>query len=68
MKSTIAEAINLGIEPVALILTDEKPKGAVRAQVGKDVVSFTIPFQRFLEMEANIEGSFLEHEPWVSLR
>ena len=40
----------------------------LRAQVGKDVVSFTIPFQRFLEMEANIEGSFLEQEPWVSLR
>lgn len=39
----------------------------LRGQVGKDVVSFT-PFQRFLEMGANIAGSFLEQEPWESLK
>ena len=49
-------------------LTDLSARQYLRAQVGKDVVSFTIPFQRFLEMEANIEGSFLEQEPWVGLK
>jgi len=49
-------------------LMDLSARQCLRAQVGKDVVSFTIPFQRFLEMEANIEGSFLEQEPWVSLK
>lgn len=49
-------------------LTDLSARQYLRAQVGKDVVSFTIPFQRFLEMEANIEGSFLEQEPWVTLK
>ena len=52
----------------AVGLTDLSARQCLRAQVGKDVVSFTIPFQRFLEMEANIEGSFLEQEPWVSLK
>jgi len=49
-------------------LTDLSARQFLRAQVGKDVVSFTIPFQRFLEMEANIEGSFLEQEPWLALK
>ena len=49
-------------------LTDLSARQYLRAQAGKDVVSFTMPFQRFLEMEANIEGSFLEQEPWVALK
>jgi uncharacterized protein (DUF169 family) len=49
-------------------LMDLSARKYLRAQAGGDVVSFTIPFQRFLEMEANIEGSFLEQEPWVGLK
>lgn len=49
-------------------LTDLSARQSMRTQVGRDVVSFTMPFQRFLEMEANIEGSFLEQEPWVTLK
>jgi hypothetical protein len=31
-------------------------------------MSFTIPFKRFLEMEENVTGSFLESETWLSLQ
>jgi uncharacterized protein (DUF169 family) len=49
-------------------LTDLSARQFLRTQVGKDVLSFTIPFRRFQEMEANIGGSFLEQEPWVGLK
>lgn len=49
-------------------LMDLSARQFLRAQLGKEVVSFTIPFQRFLEMESNIEGSFLEQEPWLTLK
>jgi hypothetical protein len=48
-------------------LTDLSARQFLRAQAGKDMVSFTIPFQRFLEMDPNIEGS-LEQEPWLALK
>lgn len=49
-------------------LNDLSARQFLRGQVGKDVLSFTIPFRRFLEMEANIAGSFLEQEPWLALK
>ncbi len=49
-------------------LADLSARQFLRAQVGREVMSFTIPFRRFLEMEGNIQESFLEQEPWVGLR
>ncbi|MBT0651684.1 DUF169 domain-containing protein [Geomobilimonas luticola] len=58
-----------GEHPRCLVgLTDLSARQFLRGQVGKDVLSFTIPFQRFLEMEANVKGSFLEQEPWMELK
>lgn len=37
---------------------------SARKQVDKNVLSFTVPYKMFLEMEANVEGSFLEQEEW----
>lgn len=45
-------------------LTD--PSG--RLHMKKDLLSFAIPWKRFLEMEANAEGSFLTKEAWTKLR
>jgi len=40
----------------------------VRPMVDKNYVSFTVPYQMFLEMEQNISGSFLEKENWSRVR
>lgn len=41
---------------------------SVRKQVDKDILSFTVPYKMFLEMESNVEGSFLEREEWKKVR
>jgi len=53
----------------------EKPRAVVgmtdisaRPHVSPEVMSFTVPFSRFLEMEANVEGSFLQKKAWQKLR
>ena len=45
-------------------LTD--PSG--RLHFSRDLLSFAIPWKRFLEMEANAEESFLTKETWTKLR
>ena len=45
-------------------LTD--PSG--RLHLSRDLLSFSIPWKRFLEMDANAEGSFLTKEAWTKLR
>lgn len=52
-------------QPKAIIgLTDV----SARKQVDKDILSFTVPFKMFLEMESDVEGSFLENEEWLKVR
>lgn len=48
-------------------LIDISARAHMRAQSGSDALTFSIPYGRFLEMEANVAGSFLEQEPWLSL-
>lgn len=49
-------------------LIDLSARQYLRAQAGRDALTFTMPYRRFLEMEANVPGSFLEQEPWQSLK
>jgi uncharacterized protein (DUF169 family) len=41
---------------------------AQRMHVDRELLSFTVPFAMYLEMEASVEGSFLEMEDWQQLR
>ncbi len=53
----------------------EEPKAVVgvtdisaRPFVDPDLLSFTVPFAMFEEMESNVAGSFLEKEAWKKVR
>ena len=48
-------------------LTDLFARKSVRKQLGDDVMTFTVPFRMFKEMEENVEGSFLQEETWKTL-
>jgi uncharacterized protein (DUF169 family) len=39
-----------------------------RVQVDADILSFSVPFRMFKEMEANVPGSFLEKHDWEKVR
>jgi hypothetical protein len=41
---------------------------SARKQVDKDILSFTVPYKMFLEMESNVKGSFLENEEWLKVQ
>jgi uncharacterized protein (DUF169 family) len=52
----------------------ENPKSTIgffdisaRKYIDKNLLTFTIPFKMFREMEANVEGSFLTKEQWLGL-
>lgn len=54
--------------PRAVIgLTDIMAREAVRKQLGKDKLTFSVPFSLYREMEANVHGSFLEKDEWKEL-
>ena len=49
-------------------LTDLSARHAVRTTLGKDVLTFSVPFTLYQEMEHNVPGSFLELDLWKELR
>ena len=55
--------------PRALIgLTDISARNTVRASLGKNPMPFTAPRPLYLEMEQNVDSSFLRRETWRELR
>lgn len=55
-------------EPRAVVgLTDISARKAVRKSLGRDLMSFSVTRDMLQEMEANVEGSFLERHTWQSL-
>ncbi|MBN2538713.1 MAG: DUF169 domain-containing protein, partial [Deltaproteobacteria bacterium] len=55
--------------PRAVIgLTDISARKIVRSQLGRDMFTFAVPLKMFKEMEAHVEGSFLQRENWNALK
>lgn len=48
-------------------MTDISARKYLRGVLGKGLLSFTIPFARFVAMEENVPGSFLEGSTWKEL-
>jgi uncharacterized protein (DUF169 family) len=48
-------------------LTDPSARLFIAKQVGRDLMTFTVPFAMFRTMEANVAGSFLERDTWRAL-
>lgn len=48
-------------------LTDLFARNSIRQQLGDDIMTFSVPFALFQEMETNVEGSFLQEETWEAL-
>ncbi|RLB19470.1 MAG: hypothetical protein DRG63_00910 [Deltaproteobacteria bacterium] len=48
-------------------LTDISARLNIRKQLGKNLLSFAVPWKMFLEMEKNVGGSFLQRPTWQSL-
>ena len=48
-------------------LTDLFARRSIRQQLGDDIMTFSVPFALFQEMEANVKGSFLQEETWEAL-
>jgi hypothetical protein len=49
-------------------MTDVSARNTVRPSLGKNLMSFTAPWPLFLEMEHNVDSSFLHRQTWRDLR
>ncbi len=48
-------------------LTDISARNYLKGQKASDKMTFTVPFRRLGEMEANVAGSFLEGKTWADV-
>ena len=48
-------------------LTDISARKYLKAQGHADKLTFTVPFRRLLQMESNVEGSFLQGNTWAGV-
>ncbi len=48
-------------------MTDLSARENIKNQIGHDHLAFSVPLKMFLEMEGNVEGSFLERPTWKEL-
>ena len=75
----VAARMGAGCHTICLIPLDEAKKDPPRAVIGMfditarsyvdpDILSFSVPFSMFQEMEANVAGSFLEHPDWGKVK
>ncbi len=56
-------------DPRAVIgLTDIHARREVRKTLGKDKLTFSVPYRLFVEMEKDVPGSILETDEWKELR
>lgn len=55
--------------PRALVgMTDLSARKNTRAVLGHDIMSFTMPWPVFVEMESHVDGSFFQRETWRALQ
>ena len=57
----------MGQFPLLIGLTDISARKYLKSQNADDKLTFTIPYRRLLEMEANVAGSFLEGQTWADV-
>ena len=48
-------------------MTDISARRAVGGILGKDIITLAVPYRLFVDMESNVEGSFLESDLWKSM-
>jgi uncharacterized protein (DUF169 family) len=46
-------------------LTDLSARVSIARQLGRNLMTFSVPWKMFLEMESNVEGSFLQRRTWA---